>query len=86
MCFEPRFARGADCGRPTERGANGRFSWGSSEAEKPGLRNAGCNAFSSELLSGPIWHVYPKGAERVAGRIFVRRGVAGRGILKDQEK
>lgn len=32
--------------------------------------------------AGSIWHVYPKDAEWEAGRIFIRRGVAGRGILK----
>ncbi len=31
----------------------------------------------------PIWHVYPKGARRVARWIFVGCGAAGRGILKD---
>jgi len=36
--------------------------------------------------AGPIWHVYPKDARRVARWIFVGCGMAGRGILKDQAK
>src|SRR5579864_2641213 len=34
--------------------------------------------------AGPIWHVYPMGARRVARWIFVECGAAGRGILKDR--
>jgi hypothetical protein len=34
----------------------------------------------------PNWHVYPKGARRVAQRIFAGCSAAGRGILKGQAK
>ncbi len=43
----------------------------------------GLQPYASANRAGPIWHVYPKGARRVALWIFVGCGAAGRGILKD---
>ena len=43
----------------------------------------GLQPYASANRAGPIWHVYPKGARRVARWIFVGCGAAGRGILKD---
>jgi hypothetical protein len=46
----------------------------------------GLQPFASGERAGPNWHVYPKGARRVARWIFVGCGAAGRGILKGQAK
>ena len=46
----------------------------------------GLRPSASAKVAGPNWHVYPKGARRVALWFFAGCGAAGRGILKDQAK
>ena len=81
-----RCQRGSAVGRSYLHRASGTFRWPS--PVRRGLFHVarGLQPYASANRAGPIWHVYPKGARRVALWIFVGCGAAGRGILKDPKQ
>jgi hypothetical protein len=82
----PRCQRSSGARRSSVHRASDTFRWPSRRGALLDRRGTHPATIRSANERAPIWHVYPKDALRVALRIFVGYGSAGRGILKGQAK